>query len=73
MAQTLKLIRAGHIKILFVSPERVMSKSFMELVKSGKFPRIHFACIDEAHCVTEWSHNFRPSFLGVAGIAFLNS
>lgn len=33
---------------------------------------IHFACIDEAHCISQWSHNFRPSYLRISSILQLN-
>lgn len=61
------------IKILFVSPERLTSASFRRLFnwtwnaetqqKERKFPEISLLCIDEAHCVSQWAHNFRPCFL----------
>ncbi|OUM68247.1 hypothetical protein PIROE2DRAFT_4127 [Piromyces sp. E2] len=49
------------IDILFITPERLHSENFQELLKS--FPPINFVCIDEVHCLSEWSHNFRPSYL----------
>ena len=50
-------IKEGSIKILFLSPEKVTSEHFASIAK--QLPPIAFACIDEAHCVSEWSHNFR--------------
>ena len=35
----------------------------------SQLPQIAFACIDEAHCVSEWSHNFRPSYLRVCKVS----
>jgi ATP-dependent DNA helicase Q4 len=47
-----------HIKILFITPERL----FMEdLAKFGR--KISMVCVDEIHCASEWSHNFRPTYL----------
>ncbi|KAG4103258.1 ATP-dependent DNA helicase [Neocallimastix lanati (nom. inval.)] len=47
--------------VLFITPERLHSKKFQELLK--EFPPINFVCIDEVHCLSEWSHNFRSSYL----------
>eukprot|EP01080_Neovahlkampfia_damariscottae_P008539 gene8539-363_t len=55
-------VKNGKIKVLFISPERLNNDRFIELVQK-EFPPISFACIDEVHCVSQWSHNFRPSYL----------
>ena len=39
----------------------------------SRLPQIAFACIDEAHCVSEWSHNFRPSYLRVCKVSASSS
>ena len=61
-------IEAGKVQILLVSPEAVVSGGTNCLPHPSKMPPIAFACIDEAHCISEWSHNFRPSYLRLCKI-----
>lgn len=57
--EVMKAVRARLVDVLFVSPERLGMWSF----DGYGLPPIALACIDEAHCVSEWSHNFRPDYL----------
>lgn len=50
-------INDGKINILYMSPEAIINKKIKSL------PRLAFVCIDEVHCLSQWSHNFRPSYL----------
>ncbi|XP_049538714.1 uncharacterized protein LOC125953289 [Anopheles darlingi] len=63
-------IVAGELDVLLVSPEAVVagekSTGFGSLLR--QLPPIAFACIDEAHCVSQWSHNFRPSYLMICKV-----
>lgn len=68
--KTMEAIKAGKVEILLVSPEAVVSgeksTGFGSLLR--QLPPIAFACIDEAHCVSQWSHNFRPSYLMICRV-----
>ncbi|KAJ2014270.1 hypothetical protein GGI06_003598, partial [Coemansia sp. S85] len=56
-------LSSGLVQLLFVSPERLQSPRFQELMAMEGMPPIQLAVIDEAHCASEWSHNFRPAYL----------
>ncbi|NXN57004.1 RECQ4 helicase, partial [Rynchops niger] len=56
-------VRQGEVQVLLLSPEALVGGSgsgFGCLPSADRLPPVAFACIDEAHCVSEWSHNFRP-------------
>lgn len=57
---------SGELKILYVAPERFANERFLQLLK--RVP-IALLAIDEAHCISEWGHNFRPDYLKLATIA----
>ena len=56
---------SGAIRLLYIAPERFSNEAFRQRVK--RLP-IQLAAIDEAHCISEWGHNFRPDYLKLAKI-----
>lgn len=55
----------GSLKLLYVSPERLESGVFQNFLKQAP---IHFVAIDEAHCISQWGYDFRPSYGKLASL-----
>lgn len=68
--KVMELIASGGLNVLLISPEAVVAgekaTGFGSVLR--KLPPIAFACIDEVHCVSQWSHNFRPSYLMICRV-----
>ena len=63
IAQTLKNVAYGPYKLLYVSPERLETKLFKEFLPALD---LNLIAVDEAHCISQWGYDFRPSYLKIA-------
>src|SRR5215210_932428 len=57
--RTIERFRAGELDLLYVAPERATTDGFRQLIEHE---RLALIAIDEAHCVSEWGHDFRPDY-----------
>ena len=63
-AKALAYAREGRYKIIYVAPERLETQGFLDFVMS-EGNKISFLAVDEAHCVSQWGQDFRPSYLKI--------
>ena len=60
-------IQSGMYKIIYVAPERLLTEGFLEAIQARK---VSLVTVDEAHCISQWGQDFRPSYLKI--VDFLN-
>lgn len=65
VVSTFNLVAEGKVKLLYIAPERFNNKSFLRFFHSIK---VELLVIDEAHCVSQWGHDFRPAYLNIAPV-----
>lgn len=65
VADAYRLLKYNKIRLLYIAPERFAMPHFLDRLRSAD---ISFFAIDEAHCVSEWGHDFRPDYLGLSRI-----
>src|SRR5699024_3718814 len=59
-------IEAGITKLLYVAPESLIKEEYVEFLRRQN---LSFIAIDEAHCISEWGHDFRPEYRNIRKIA----
>lgn len=56
---------SGQLKLLYLSPEKILTNSFFHFISHCK---VSFIAIDEAHCISQWGHDFRPEYTKLGGL-----
>ena len=59
-------LHSGRTRLLYVSPERLGNERFLQMLRQIQ---IGLLAVDEAHCISQWGHNFRPDYLRIAALA----
>ena len=65
---TMDEVRSGKLRLLYVAPERFVNERFCGMIENT---RISLFAVDEAHCISQWGHDFRPDYLHIADVRTL--
>ncbi|EAQ88794.1 hypothetical protein CHGG_05413 [Chaetomium globosum CBS 148.51] len=68
LQQTYAALREGKLRILYCAPERLNNEGFVAMMRHVR-GGVRLLAVDEAHCISEWGHSFRPEYLKVARFA----
>ncbi|QSN64923.1 ATP-dependent DNA helicase RecQ [Caballeronia sp. M1242] len=61
--EAMQAVTEGEVRILFVTPERLVNAEFTATLTSKDMPSVPLVVIDEAHCISQWGHDFRPAYV----------